>query len=157
MPEFPGSDAYAVAAARRVGVARWEDADADPEPVIIPAPEVRGRPAEKSEVPRGAATVINAARKAGWDVEVSYARGPWLNADGTPAYIVDSIVVRLLLPATGQRAAATWVRKPTGDAEAYTFSSAHWVGELGLLSSTDLKRRIKDTPQDGQALTEIPA
>jgi len=138
------SDLSAVEAVRRVGRQRWADADEGDPPVVVPPPEVRGRPAADSEVPRGGRTLVNAARKAGWDCEVSYARGTWLEADGTPAYVVDSIVARFRHPATGQRAAATWVRKPTGDPDAYTFSSGHWQGELGLVNARDLKARLRD-------------
>lgn len=40
------------------------------------------RTAVDEEVPRGAKTVANAARKAGWKVRITVCRVPWLTADG---------------------------------------------------------------------------
>lgn len=136
------TDEYSVGAVRRVGRERTFNIVGEEEPLpVIPDPEVRGREALDEEVPRGAKLVVNAARKAGWLCDVRYARGPWLDADGMNSpYAVDSILVRGVR--AGQRFAATWVRKPTGDPDKYEFSSAHWPGELGLMKSDDLKRRI---------------
>lgn len=138
----------AVAAVIRARALSREAADHPPEPPEVPAPEVPGRAAEKHEVPRGAVTLGNAARKAGWEVEVRYARGPWLDASGEFAYVVDSVLLRMRHPADGQRAAATWVRKPTGDAEKYAYSAGHWRGELGLLKSDELRARLVHHGQD---------
>lgn len=117
--------------------------DTPPEPVVVPEPEVGARDAEPDEIPKGAKTVINHAHKYGWDTVATYARGTWLEADGTPAYVVDSILVRFRHQTTGQRAAATWVRKPIGK-HAYAYSSGHWQGRLGLVKSDDLKLMMKD-------------
>lgn len=76
----------------------------------IPEPEIRARPAEKAEIPRGATTIINLAKKHGWEVLTTYARGPLLHASGTRVLrVVDSIRVRAH---KGDRmVAATWVDK----------------------------------------------
>lgn len=87
--------------------------EAPPEP--MPAPECPARPARPDEIPKGAATVINRARRCGWDVSVSYARGPWLQADGT-WHVLSSILVRARRGA--QRWAAIWVDK-------------HWLKQAG--------------------------
>jgi hypothetical protein len=42
-----------------------------------PAPEVPQRPADDHEIPRGAKTLIKAARQGNWQVEVLYSRGYW--------------------------------------------------------------------------------
>lgn len=147
-PPLPPSCPIAVQAVRDARARGAAVAVDEAPPEVSLEPEVRARPASDDEVPRGARTVINLARKAGWDCTATYARGPWLDADGVNVpYVVDSIVVRF---AKGeQRAAATWIRKPTGDPDAYEFSSAHWPGELGLIKSPDFKKLLKgDTLQD---------
>lgn len=46
------------------------------------AQDVGWRTAYPDEIPGGATAVANKARKAGWDVRVGFARGPWIGSDG---------------------------------------------------------------------------
>lgn len=50
-------------------------------PPDSPAP-VSWRLADKDEIPRGATSIANAARKTGWTVLVGYSCQPWMNNDG---------------------------------------------------------------------------
>lgn len=77
-----------------------------------PAPEVRARPAEPSEVPSGAAALRKAATAAGWASTATYARG-W-----TPGSLrkVETLVVRL--SRGNERAVACWETGPDGKAKA---------------------------------------
>jgi hypothetical protein len=144
-----------------------------------PPPEVPARPAEPDEIPRGATTVTNTARKNGWDVQVTYARGPWITsaglklivpgrieedeedddgdtdsaADKVPA-IYDSIAVRARRGA--QRVAATWIRKPwtkAGAAGGFTFAGAHIRPRHlngGLHNSKTLNAYLKEAPDGNE-------
>lgn len=87
-----------------------------------PAPEVPARPAEASEIPGGARIVIKNAQRHGWEVAVSYCRGPWTMQaehveDEEGAELInkfgqaDSILVRGSKSGHG-RFAALWLRKP---------------------------------------------
>lgn len=75
----------------------------------IPAPETEAirLKLDNPEVPRGAKTVVNRAVKNGWDVEMSYARGPWIMV--REWHVAGSILVKGRK--AGQRFAAQWVRK----------------------------------------------
>lgn len=48
-----------------------------------PAEKVGWRLAEPGEIPRGATTIINLARKGDWKISVAYSRLPWMNSDGS--------------------------------------------------------------------------
>lgn len=50
--------------------------------VPLPPPEVVARPAQPEQIPTGAARLAKSAAKLGWDVQVTYARGPWVLANG---------------------------------------------------------------------------
>lgn len=77
-----------------------------------PSPPVPERPAvlidrNDPRINGGAKTVINRFVKAGWVVEVSYARGPWIMTRDW--HVCDSILVRAQYGEV--RAAAQWIRK----------------------------------------------
>ena len=82
----------------------------------IPPPSIPRRTAEASEITRGPTTIANLARKNGWEVWITYSRGPWLQADGTPALNEDGTVASVETIAVrckrgGQHATGLWVRK----------------------------------------------
>lgn len=54
------------------------------EKIAVPAPALPARPAQPSEIPGGAKTVISRLKKHGWTVETLFARGPWVNSHGEP-------------------------------------------------------------------------
>jgi hypothetical protein len=58
--------------------------EAPAEKIAVPAPALPARPAQPSEIPGGAKTVINRLKKHGWTVETLYARGPWVSHTGEP-------------------------------------------------------------------------
>ena len=55
--------------------------------VPIPPPQVVARPAQPDEIPTGAKRLATTARNNGWDVQVTYARGPWVLANGKPKLV----------------------------------------------------------------------
>ncbi len=67
----------------------------EPRPEPLPGPEVRAVVvATKDErVPRAARSFAVAAQRAGWETEITYARGPSRGARGDTFKIVDSILV----------------------------------------------------------------
>lgn len=60
-----------------------------------PEPLVRRREAQPHEVPRTAAALQRAADGAGWKTLVTYAHGTWMDAQGRPTTLVESIRVRM--------------------------------------------------------------
>lgn len=107
---------------------------------------VHWRPAEPDETPRGATTVANAARKAGFAVRAYYSRGPWVNSKDTDedeeAGICEMIAVTGRLHE--RRFRATWHRKlwtkdgANGD---YKFAGAQlWPAHAGEVVSTKAKK-----------------
>jgi hypothetical protein len=76
----------------------------------IPLPEVYARPAKLEEMGRDAKTLGKRLRDAGWEIRITYARGPWLSSDGEDVLsIADSILV------VGRRShvwlAACWIHR----------------------------------------------
>lgn len=111
------------------------------------APEVVAwRLAQADEIPRGASTVANAARKAGWTVLVGYSRGPWMTASGDDdeegAGICETITVQGRK--TPQRFRAIWQRKlwtKDGAEGAYKFAGAQiWPAVKGEVVATKSKK-----------------
>jgi hypothetical protein len=88
---------------------------------------VEWRLAQPDEIPRGATTVANAARKAGWTVLVGYSRGPWLTTadedeDADPADVKICEMITVQGRKLGKRFRVNWHRKLwTKDAE-YKFA-----------------------------------
>jgi len=101
-----------------------------------------------AQLPGGARTVINAARKTGWEISASYARGAWLHsATWTPTAIVNHVQVRLRRGT--QRAVATWRTKPDGT---YEFKTA-WAWDTTVparraVNSKELKELVKADPKE---------
>lgn len=65
---------------------------------ISTTPEVRATVIDIGDdrMPGGAATVIRAARKTGWDTVATYSRGPWMHTTHwTPTGIADLVLLRL--------------------------------------------------------------
>lgn len=147
--------------------------DDDPEP--IPDPEIRAMRLDpdvkrlfiaspdgliEATFPGGAKTLVNAARKTGWEMAASYCRGPWLHASSwEPTGVVDHVVLRLRRGR--ERAVATWRRHNDGSMKLE--SSWYWTddiaGSLEQINSSDLRERIKVpcTPTaPEQDLTPIP-
>jgi hypothetical protein len=70
----------------------------EPRPTLVPAPDHTSRdaPNPNDRIPRvvGVTRLALFATQHGWDVAVTYARGPWLSARGVPIYPVHSWAVR---------------------------------------------------------------
>ena len=119
--------------------------------LLVPddTPEVVSwREATAKETPRGAATIANAARKAGWDVVVGYARGPWMTGkesedDEVEAGICEYITVQGRKPGT-ERFRAVWHRKlwtKDGAAGDYKFAGGcTWPAIKGAMFATKAKK-----------------
>lgn len=78
------------------------------------AEAVDWRPAEPDETPRGATTVANAARKAGWEVRIGYARGPWMTGDDEEDETVEVKICEMVTVQgrrDGKKFRANWHRK----------------------------------------------
>lgn len=100
-------------------------------PATWPPPEVPCRAAVDTEVPRTAFAIASSAQRAGWVVDVTYARGTAPTRYWEPGPVVDSIAVRLRRGSS--RGVGTWVngRWRAG----FTWSSTeplHPVGARGL-------------------------
>lgn len=65
-----------------------------PPPEPWPEPEVTARPATLTEIPSSAADIAAKAYRAGWSVEVTYARGT-VPYNKTDRRVVDSVAVRM--------------------------------------------------------------
>lgn len=106
-----------------------QEQDDEWEPDELPEPEVRATPIDVGDdrLPRGAKTHINRARKAGWTVTATYARGPVAHGTtGKLLRVVDSVVVRARLAEGPRVAVACWRTDAKGK---YTFASA-WIGTI---------------------------
>ena len=58
------------------------------ERVPVPPPQVTAEPLRNPDkIPTGTSRFVSSARKAGWDVQVTYARGPWVRSNGEPLLI----------------------------------------------------------------------
>lgn len=92
---------------RRAELAAFRQPPPQPEP--LPEPEVRAVvvAAEDERVPRAARSFAAAAQRAGWETEITYARGPSRGARGDTFKIVDSILVSCT---RGAGDARVWVR-----------------------------------------------
>jgi hypothetical protein len=87
----------------------------------IPAPEVPARPIALADCPGGAQQVWRKAEKEGWTVVGTYAKGPWLYADGTGFKIVESVMLRLFHYPNRVWMTAIWLTDSKG---VYGFESA---------------------------------
>lgn len=83
------------------------------------------RLAHDHEIPRGAATVANAARKAGWTVLVGFARGPWIAGDDDEDAAPEDVKICEMVTVQGRRGRkkfrVTWRNKLWTQAE-YQFT-----------------------------------
>jgi hypothetical protein len=92
----------------------WERACAlAARPAPVPAPEWTSRDGWPAGVtcPSGALTLARRARRAGWSVQITYARGTW-----TSGRLCESVAVRCAHPVTGLCAVAIY-RRTAGDDE----------------------------------------
>lgn len=92
---------------------------------------VEWRSAELDEIPRGATTVANAARKAGWEVRVGYSRGPWVTGSDDEEDDTVEVKVCEMVTVQGRRDSdsfrANWHRKlwtKDGAEGSYKFAGA---------------------------------
>jgi hypothetical protein len=107
---------------------------------------VHWRAAEPDETPRGATTVANAARKAGFAVRIYFSRGPWITAkdadEDEESGICEMIAVTGRLH--DRRFRASWHRKlwtKDGAEGAYKFAGAQlWPATTGEVVSTKAKK-----------------
>jgi len=103
-----------------------------------------------AQLPGGARTVVNAARKTGWTISATYARGPWMHSSyWTPTRTVDHVALRL--SRGDQRAVATWRTKADGT---YEFKTA-WVWTVPVrangrtaVNSKELRELVKSTTEE---------
>jgi len=88
---------------RRAELAAFRQSPPRPEP--LPEPEVRAVAVatEDERVPRAARSFAAAAQRAGWETEITYARGPHPSVHGDTFKIVDSILVSCTRGAAGAR------------------------------------------------------
>lgn len=75
---------------------------------LHPAPEVHARPPLDGETPRGASSIVKLADKLGWRSRVTYARGTSIDQHGRPTRVVESLLVRAVLPGAGANVSAVW-------------------------------------------------
>ena len=119
--------------------------EAEPEQRLpIPPPEVERRTAEPDEIPRGPKTIVNLARKEGWEVWVTYARGPWQHASGELAGLVESLAVRCRRGE--QRVTGLWLHKMWLSDPGYEFDGARAkprVGDTYLHDANGLKAILR--------------
>lgn len=116
----------------------------------IPEPEVRAREATPDEVPprSGARQMLKLALGCGWDAHMTFARGAYINADGSFNRIVDSLALWARRDG-GLWAKAWWVFNPNarnakGDiVGAYELEAASHRGSHGLVKSDVLKKFIR--------------
>lgn len=129
----------------------------EPEPVVIPEPTVRSRPATDAEIPRGARTIMKKAIKHGWTVSAKYSRGPLLDASCTTILSEDTeaIVLKGVHHDVGIFD-ATWLFRHgmTDEKWAYDTSWCSLASEPGFheRSSTDLRKMIEaaEEASDGE-------
>lgn len=78
-------------------------------PAPHPRPEVRARQPLDTEICGGARSILRLAHSRGWTTRTTYARGTTLDAHGNPSRVVDSLLLRLAIPAGGNaQACAVW-------------------------------------------------
>lgn len=139
-------DTYTVAEWEREKMSKKKrdalDVEDDVEAEPIPEPEVRSTPIENpkdARVPGGCRTVTNLIAKQGWEIaSLTYARGPYLGANGKVLSISDSILLRARSLDTPVRfAVASWRdgKFDTG----YLGVDGHW----SHANATELKNWIK--------------
>lgn len=110
-------------------------------------------PVPDERAPGNAPALVRAARKAGWKVEVTYARGTW---DGNPPRLLSSYAVRM--HKAGVAAVAIWHVTDEGKA---TFHSGLVQGAnvpLAKLNYTKLREFIhNEEPANGIQSPPDPA
>lgn len=113
---------------------------------------IHWRVAEPDETPRGATTVANAARKAGFAVRIYYSRGPWVTAkelgEDEEAGICEMIAVTGRLG--DRRFRATWHSKLWTKEAKYMFAGAQiWPPVEGATLPTKHPESLGDKTVGG--------
>lgn len=117
-----------------------EETDAEPvEP--IPEPEIRATPKTVEDLaPRsGMRQIANLLVNEGWQLSISYARGPYMSRAGKLLSVSDSIVIRGV--DNGRKIVGHW-RDSKFDFAYIRVGKEGWHGA----SSSDLKTFIKEAP-----------
>lgn len=117
--------------------------ETDEEPVEpIPEPEVRATPKTVEDLPprSGMRQIANLLVNEGWQLSISYARGPYLSAAGKMLSVSDSIVIRGL--DNGRQIVGSWRDAKFDFAYVRPNGQKHWVAA----TSSDLKTFIKEAP-----------
>lgn len=110
----------------------------------IPPPEVTAREPAEGEIPASAKSLRKLAEANGFKTRMSYARGPYLHANGrTVLRVVDSLLLQMCR-GHEQRATAAWVTSGKG---AYAFEFAYAANPLRKLNSAELRAYIKGASQ----------
>lgn len=109
---------------------------------VVPEPEIRARPAldEDLGTPKsGMRQLLKVCATLGLTTKASYARGPYVGANGTALRISDSVVIRVYEPGGRQVAAATWVD------QAFEHAYLRPPGERPVkVGANDLKSNLKE-------------
>jgi hypothetical protein len=127
----------------------------------IPDPIVRPREATADEIPRSAKQTASKLSKHGWTVRVEYGKHSWPKqtesvedesgevVEKIKHGIVESIVVKAR---KGQRRMfAIWMTKPwTKDGDVYKFMTAHFLPNVGKVSSPEMNKQISDHAEGGE-------
>lgn len=129
----------AIEAVRQASRSRtWSD-DPTPPPPPLPEPDVRARPADKGEIPQGAKNIAKHAERNGWDVAITYAKGPYLSASAEILRTAESILVRMRRGT--ERAAAAWVTQSNGKwACDFAYHRAEWTDRISI---KELRKRLE--------------
>lgn len=110
--------------------------------LTLPEPECRAIEMTVEEMPQGVKTTVNAARKAGFDVRVTYSRGPWQHAT-QQSYVVKQCIRVVGNHADGRGFIASWLSPNYPKPVKWSFNTAHIKNRVGLQSSTNLSDHIK--------------
>lgn len=109
----------------------------------MPEPEVRAREATEEEIGTSARVgrrqILNAAKKAGFETRVNYARGPLADQWGRFSRMADSLAMAGG-HSDGRGFVAMWVAKAD---DALAFEGAYILGHPGKRSSDELKRYLR--------------
>lgn len=129
---------------RRVEAARLTGEEEPPPP--LPAPEIPWRPATDLELAscRSAKAIVTKATAAGWDARVTFARGPYIGADGQPLDTADAlqVVFRWRL---APDAWAIWYRRAGKADQKWELGAAYQLRPTVPLGGNDLSHWLCGT------------
>lgn len=77
----------------------------------MPEPEVRARPATAEDVPQSVQSFVKKYRKAGWQLRMTYARGPELNKAGLKVLATADTIGVIFADGRQPKAQGIWKRR----------------------------------------------